>query len=311
YQGQEKDNEIKGEGNSLNYTFRMHDPRVGRFFAIDPLTSKYPHNSPYAFSENRIMDATELEGKEAKLIITDEVTGYAIQRVTGDTWNGNSSYLVVPTYKMMLIDAQNPNKTIATYNVTRDSWYSRGEIFYDNLLKDFVNDDYALINRNFEPAEANKNLYTGVPLEYPHDSGLDSFVLSQSGSTTLKAEPKTKEQNTFLDGTPIDDARTDLAKATGVMVHIGGIYEIDGVIHVAASYGCFGFVSTNQVYKTESDAQKVINDNNVEEQKTSNDEYKKYIKKVIKVRTETKGDKKVLISVEKRNDAKKSQIYSD
>ncbi|RVU90814.1 hypothetical protein EH230_07825 [Flavobacterium columnare] len=64
FQGQEKDDEIKGEGNSLNYTFRMHDPRVGRFFAVDPLESKYPWNSPYAFSENRVMDGIELEGLE-------------------------------------------------------------------------------------------------------------------------------------------------------------------------------------------------------------------------------------------------------
>ena len=65
FQGQEKDDEIKGgKGCSLNYTFRMHDPRVGRFFAVDPLTKKYPHNSPYAFSENRVIDGTELEGAE-------------------------------------------------------------------------------------------------------------------------------------------------------------------------------------------------------------------------------------------------------
>ncbi len=64
FQGQEKDDEIKGEGNSLNYTFRMHDPRVGRFFAVDPLEKKYPHNSPYAFSENRVIDGIELEGLE-------------------------------------------------------------------------------------------------------------------------------------------------------------------------------------------------------------------------------------------------------
>jgi len=42
----------------------MHDPRIGRFFAVDPLTSKYPWNSPYAFSENRVIDAVELEGLE-------------------------------------------------------------------------------------------------------------------------------------------------------------------------------------------------------------------------------------------------------
>ena len=64
FQGQEMDDEIKGEGNSLNYTFRMHDPRVGRFFAIDPLDKDYPWNSPYAFSENVVIHAVELEGLE-------------------------------------------------------------------------------------------------------------------------------------------------------------------------------------------------------------------------------------------------------
>jgi len=42
FQGQEKDDEIKGEGNSINYKFRMHDPRVGRFFAVDPLMYEFP-----------------------------------------------------------------------------------------------------------------------------------------------------------------------------------------------------------------------------------------------------------------------------
>ena len=64
FQGQEMDNELKGRGNSLNYTFRMHDPRVGRFFATDPLEKKYPFYSPYAFSGNRVIDAVEIEGLE-------------------------------------------------------------------------------------------------------------------------------------------------------------------------------------------------------------------------------------------------------
>ncbi|MFP5470532.1 MAG: hypothetical protein ACLGGV_02975 [Bacteroidia bacterium] len=42
FQGQERDDEIKGKGNSLNYTYRMHDPRLGRFFASDPLADDYP-----------------------------------------------------------------------------------------------------------------------------------------------------------------------------------------------------------------------------------------------------------------------------
>lgn len=65
FQGQEKDDEIKNiEGSSINYKYRMHDPRLGRFFAVDPLAPQFPHNSPYAFSENRVIDGIELEGLE-------------------------------------------------------------------------------------------------------------------------------------------------------------------------------------------------------------------------------------------------------
>ncbi|MEN9302008.1 MAG: hypothetical protein RL264_437 [Bacteroidota bacterium] len=64
FQNQEKDDEIKGAGNSVNYKYRMHDPRVGRFFAVDPLAASYPWNSTYAFSENVVLNAVELEGLE-------------------------------------------------------------------------------------------------------------------------------------------------------------------------------------------------------------------------------------------------------
>ena len=64
FQGQESDPEIKGEGNSVNYSFRMHDPRLGRFFAVDPLTNKYPYWSPYVFSGNQVIHMVELEGLE-------------------------------------------------------------------------------------------------------------------------------------------------------------------------------------------------------------------------------------------------------
>ena len=64
FQGQEKDNEIKGIGNSVNYKFRMYSPRVGRFFAVDPLAGKYPWYTPYQFSGNTLIAAIEIEGAE-------------------------------------------------------------------------------------------------------------------------------------------------------------------------------------------------------------------------------------------------------
>jgi len=62
FQGQEKDDEVKGEGNSYNYKYRMHDPRIGRFFATDPMEAIYNWYSPYAFSGNKVIDAIEMEG---------------------------------------------------------------------------------------------------------------------------------------------------------------------------------------------------------------------------------------------------------
>ena len=73
FQGQEMDDEIKGEGNSINYEYRMHDARIGRFLSIDPLAASYPFNSPYSFSENCVINAVELEGLEAKDLNTGEI----------------------------------------------------------------------------------------------------------------------------------------------------------------------------------------------------------------------------------------------
>ncbi len=64
FQGQETDDEIKGKGNSVSYKYRMHDPRLGRFFATDPLTASYPHYTPYSFSGNEVIHMIELEGLE-------------------------------------------------------------------------------------------------------------------------------------------------------------------------------------------------------------------------------------------------------
>ncbi len=63
FQGQEEDPEL-WEG-AVSYKYRVEDPRLGRFFSVDPLASAYPANSTYAFSENRVTNAVELEGLEA------------------------------------------------------------------------------------------------------------------------------------------------------------------------------------------------------------------------------------------------------
>jgi RHS repeat-associated protein len=64
FNGMESDNEVNGEGNSYAFKYRIHDPRLGRFLSVDPLSATYPWNSPYAFAENRVIDGMDLEGRE-------------------------------------------------------------------------------------------------------------------------------------------------------------------------------------------------------------------------------------------------------
>jgi RHS repeat-associated protein len=48
-----------------SFKWRNHQPDIGRFFNVDPLSEKYYYNSPYAFSENKVVAHVELEGLES------------------------------------------------------------------------------------------------------------------------------------------------------------------------------------------------------------------------------------------------------
>ena len=90
FQGQEKDDEIKGEGNSVNYKYRMHDPRIGRFFTVDPLLKKYPYYTPYSFSGNKVIHAVEIEGLEEQ-----EVNG--TDKVVQGPWSEEQAKIMATT----------------------------------------------------------------------------------------------------------------------------------------------------------------------------------------------------------------------
>lgn len=53
YQGSEKDNEVKGEGNSYSTQFRQLDPRIGRWLSYDPKPDAF--SSPYCSMDNNPM----------------------------------------------------------------------------------------------------------------------------------------------------------------------------------------------------------------------------------------------------------------
>ncbi len=62
FQSQEHEDDLTG--GDYEFGCRINDSRIGRFLSVDPISDLFPHNSPYAFGENRVIDGIELEGLE-------------------------------------------------------------------------------------------------------------------------------------------------------------------------------------------------------------------------------------------------------
>lgn len=83
FNGKEKDDEIQGEGNSLDFGGRIYDSRLGRWLSLDPLMDKYPSLSAYNFCANNPIIFIDPSGKtvvpagkEERKLLTSMINNY-------------------------------------------------------------------------------------------------------------------------------------------------------------------------------------------------------------------------------------------
>jgi RHS repeat-associated protein len=75
FNGMDKDDEMKGSGNSYDFGARMYDSRIGRWFAIDPKSDRYSGWSPYHFAGNSPLILIDPNGKEWEFIRNTDKSG--------------------------------------------------------------------------------------------------------------------------------------------------------------------------------------------------------------------------------------------
>lgn len=73
FNGKENDNEVKGNGNSLDYGARIYDPRLGRWLSMDPQCGRYPFLSSFASFGNSPMYYVDPGGETLRVAITGDV----------------------------------------------------------------------------------------------------------------------------------------------------------------------------------------------------------------------------------------------
>ena len=82
FNGKENDNEVKGDGNSLDFGARIYDSRLGRWLVLDPMQAAYPSLSSYTYALNTPIRAIDPDG-ELVIYVNGEVGEFKGQSSKG------------------------------------------------------------------------------------------------------------------------------------------------------------------------------------------------------------------------------------
>jgi RHS repeat-associated protein len=118
---QEKDNEMKGTGNSLDFGARIYDSRLGRWMSLDPLQAKYPSLSPYNFVANSPLMFIDPDGKRIIISFVRFIEGQTkpiiekviykngvLTKMDGSAYDGNNQYILNVAARLNKLRANDP-----------------------------------------------------------------------------------------------------------------------------------------------------------------------------------------------------------
>ena len=159
FQGQEKDNEIKGEGNSYTAEFWQYDPRIGRRWNIDPVDKAWM-SSYHSFNNNPILnidpygdDPGDYLTKDGKHLGSDGIKDdrvYVADSVTKNekglvTSAENKQELSIKYSKFATIanivkheaPSNDPNETLYIAHTSNNNAKAAGVSLYKKLMSGF------------------------------------------------------------------------------------------------------------------------------------------------------------------------------
>lgn len=174
FNGHEKDDEVKGGGNSLDFGARIHDPRLGRFLSVDPLQAKYASKTPYHFCSDNLTNRVDRNGKDDFIFHTiTYATTYRINGKTEVTSRTVNSVEVIKTNTTNTYTAHNvivtedlSNNTTTATEVSKDVRGDAGK--YLSEYWDAISEQYPQQisaqgensgTKNYTDARARKNNY--------------------------------------------------------------------------------------------------------------------------------------------------------
>jgi RHS repeat-associated protein len=109
FNGMERDDEVRGTGNSYEFANRsIYDSRLGRFVSVDISANKFPSLSPYAFAGNKPISHKDQDGEFAQLVIkygVDVAINIATQMMMAYMFDDNVTSFEKAWESVSLLDA--------------------------------------------------------------------------------------------------------------------------------------------------------------------------------------------------------------
>ena len=212
------------------YGARYYEPRLSLWMSCDPMEENTPFYSTYSYCLNNPILLIDPDGAYPIITITKQKTGRTTwQRIIGYTGQKRNIITRVNLYKVIVCDTEDKNHHIE-FSVTRDAFIMRKGARNGKKI--------VLSNVAYEPKNGKDNSYTAQVIDYPKGNGTKALKLTQYGSEVIYADPN----NISVEM----EYRNKSDVAAEVMMHVGGIYNLNGKNHYAASEGCFGIANSDK-----------------------------------------------------------------
>ena len=204
FNGMERDDEMKGSGNSYDFGARIYDPRLGRWMSPDPMEAKYPSTSTYVYSRDNPILFVDPDGNEWVNVHT-----LRLAKLNGQLEKNPNSRKIKRQIRRETKKEARVNDYLTTLKNNDDALYN----YIDNLkvedqsgnernVKVYVKSDPRLKGNKGQLAETSRKRYTDKPnVKYGDkeivaprsDKGTPSFEVTIYGKSSYGDERLSNE----------------------------------------------------------------------------------------------------------------------
>ena len=183
FNGKENDNEVKGQGDQIDFGARMLDPRLGRWMSVDMKAKLYPESSPYNFAANSPIFFVDPDGNI--VVPADEASFNAIVDHLNKTVGSELSGLLIQRMRWLDAHPIPTGDVYAQWSKQEQKEYNKQTKAINSAIKKMDNKEVQKLANEYVEAF----------------SSLDQYNVVKIVSETLQVNPDLKGENTSITGT--------------------------------------------------------------------------------------------------------------